>query len=242
MKPRHIDLDVANFNIRATPKMFPLWVKKDVRTAKETDAAAFTWQELGKWFFYRRQLKRTFPSDAGWRHFFEKNRNIITIHSDTIGVIDQRSYKLSKSVPWLPQPARYLNVLHCVDYKSGLEFDLGDIHMANGGYNGRKRSKRQEAARRKLWDQQWENARPIVKATLDAGRPFFLNGDLNRVRIPKLHRSQKIVVSHGIMKMMVFLPDGWVLNNFDTEVIPEKKLKTDHAGLRHRSKVKAPKS
>lgn len=233
---RTVRINLANFNIRATPRMFPVTVRHDLNRAYATRASIYTWQELSKRYMYRRQLRSIFKYKKGWQNFFGKRNAVSVFPKAGIDVYAAEAHLLTKAVPWLPQPSRYADMIYCTDVASALSYDIISVHLTNGAYAGKKRSKRQIEARKRLWDKQYARLQKIVQKSLDEGRPVVVAGDFNRINPPKLSPRQVMLATHGLMKIIAVAPYGFEIRA-GLAVSLIKDLKTDHPGLQVRFRV-----
>ena len=227
-------MDLANFNIRATPRMPIKFVYHDLRVAKGLDASIYNWQEIAKYWLYRRALKKMFPGPR-WQHLFLNKRTPITIDTHVFGIGRTYTKKLSKADPRLPNPPRYANAVELTEIATGEEFVDIDAHFTNGGFNDEH--PRTKKIRNKRWHKEFKGHCDFVNEFVEAGKTVVGSGDYNRRKMPKFHPNQINIVEDGVTLMWIVPGKGKVVGIHDVKRIATKYLKTDHAGLSARVNV-----
>ncbi len=221
-------ISLANFNIRATPRMRIKFVYHDLRMAKDLKASIYNWQEIAKYWLYRRALKKVFPGPR-WRHLFLNKRTPITIDTYDFDIGKTYTRKLSKADPRLPNPPRYANAVELTEIETGEEYVDIDAHFTNGGFNNSH--PRTKKIRAKRWHNEFSEHKDFVHGFVEQGKTVVGSGDYNRKNPPKFHPNQINIVADGVMLMWVVPGKGKVVGISDVKRIAEKFLNTDHAGL-----------
>lgn len=218
---------LANFNIRATPRMRARRVRQDLRVARATDARVINWQELGKYASYKKILHEVFAPRNGWVHLHLDTPTIQSVNTNHFKVLRHFSVKLTKGDRRLPQPPRYTNVVVVEDKHTGLVIAVLDSHFANGKYK-RLLPKWNRKARARLWDTQFYGTCDIVHELHDEGLHVTGSGDYNDRDFPKFHPDQVDVVKADVTKIWYVPAPNRQL--YAKDVITIKNLWTDHHG------------
>lgn len=134
------------------------------------------------------------------RVFFERKAVQVAVpdHIPSYGQV----HRLSRGLKFV-NPSRYLNVVFCPETNTA----YGSIHMTNGAWNSKKKSRK--SWRRKTWLKQELRAAALISKWRAEGWNIIIGGDMNRNEPPRFHDAQVVAKKSGIIQLIVIPARGF---------------------------------